>query len=78
MSDICRLGLQGKAEEARVLNARIAALHKDLFLESNPVPVKWALKEMGLIQRGIRLPLVELDPVYHEPLRRTLRACAAL
>jgi 4-hydroxy-tetrahydrodipicolinate synthase len=78
MSEICRLGLEGKAEEARALNARVAALHKDLFLESNPVPVKWALKELGLIQDGIRLPLVELDPVYHEPLRRTLQACAAL
>ena len=77
MSDICRLGLAGKAEEARALNARVAALHKDLFLESNPVPVKWALKELGLIQAGIRLPLVELDPIYHEQLRRTLQACAA-
>jgi 4-hydroxy-tetrahydrodipicolinate synthase len=77
MSEICRLGLEGKAEEARALNARVAALHKDLFLESNPVPVKWALKELGLIQAGIRLPLVELDPIYHEPLRRTLTACAA-
>ncbi|MDR2213802.1 MAG: 4-hydroxy-tetrahydrodipicolinate synthase [Pseudomonadales bacterium] len=76
MSEICRLGLAGEADAARALNARIAALHKDLFLESNPVPVKWALKEMGLIQSGIRLPLVELDPIYHEPLRQTLRACA--
>ncbi|MDR0781084.1 MAG: 4-hydroxy-tetrahydrodipicolinate synthase [Pseudomonadales bacterium] len=78
MSEICLLGLAGKADAARELNARIAALHKDLFLESNPVPVKWALKEMGLIQSGIRLPLVELDPLYHEPLRRTLHACAVL
>jgi dihydrodipicolinate synthase len=77
MSDICRLGLEGKAEEARALNARIATLHKDLFLESNPVPVKWALKELGLIQAGIRLPLVELDPIHHETLRRTLQACVA-
>lgn len=78
MSKICSLGLAGKAEEARALNQRIAALHKDLFLESNPVPVKWALCEMGLIQAGIRLPLVELDPLYHDTLRKTLQATGAL
>ncbi|HWK55096.1 MAG TPA: dihydrodipicolinate synthase family protein, partial [Hyphomicrobiales bacterium] len=78
MSKICSLGLAGKAEEARALNQRVAALHKDLFLESNPVPVKWALREMGLIQAGIRLPLVELDPLYHDTLRNTLQATGAL
>lgn len=78
MARICALGLAGKAEEARALNATIAALHRDLFLESNPVPVKWALYQMGRIDRGIRLPLVELDPAYHATLRATLQLTGAL
>ncbi len=78
MARICRLGLEGKADEARALNQSIAQLHKDLFLEANPVPVKWALKEMGRIQSGLRLPLVELDAQYHDTLRATLRQAGAL
>lgn len=78
MARICRLGLEGRAEEARALDQSVAALHRDLFLEGNPVPVKWALHQMGRIGPGIRLPLVELDPRYHEQLRATLRATGAL
>jgi 4-hydroxy-tetrahydrodipicolinate synthase len=77
MARICKLCLQGQsdrsfAEEARFLNTSIAALHKDLFLEANPVAVKWALYEMGKIDAGLRLPLVELDPRFREFLRATL------
>jgi 4-hydroxy-tetrahydrodipicolinate synthase len=77
MARICKLGLQGQsdrsfAEEARFLNTSIAALHKDLFLEANPVAVKWALYEMGKIDVGLRLPLVELDSRFQEFLRATL------
>lgn len=78
MARICALGLAGKADEARALDATIAPLHKDLFLESNPVPVKWALYLMGRIDRGIRLPLVELEPKFHEPLKATLQRTGAL
>jgi 4-hydroxy-tetrahydrodipicolinate synthase len=78
MAKICRLGLEGKAEEARALNQSIAKLHKDLFLESNPVPVKWALQQMGKMEGGIRLPLVELDPKFHAILRATLKESGAL
>lgn len=78
MARICQLGLEGKAEEARALNTSIADLHRDLFLEANPVPVKWALQQMGRIQGGIRLPLVELDPRYHAVLRDTLQKVGAL
>jgi 4-hydroxy-tetrahydrodipicolinate synthase len=78
MARICTLGLAGKAEEARKLNASIERLHKDLFLESNPVPVKWALMEMGRIGRGIRLPLVEFDPQFHDQLRKTLKETGAI
>ena len=78
MAKICELALAGKADEARALDASIADLHRDLFLEANPVPVKWALMEMGRIQPGIRLPLVELDERYHEQLRDTLKRTGAL
>jgi 4-hydroxy-tetrahydrodipicolinate synthase len=78
MAKICQLGLSGQAEEARALNATIADLHRDLFLEANPVPVKWALHAMGKIDRGIRLPLVELDPRFHDTLRATLQRTGVL
>jgi 4-hydroxy-tetrahydrodipicolinate synthase len=77
MARICALGLAGQkdsssADAAIALNAKIADLHRDLFLEANPVPVKWALHVMGKMDRGIRLPLVEFDPRLHEALRSTL------
>lgn len=88
MARICKLGLEafdsvgsvrdGKAAEARRLNDGIAALHRDLFLESNPVPVKWAMQEMGKINGTLRLPLVELDTRFHETLRTTMRKAGVL
>ncbi|MEY4643119.1 MAG: hypothetical protein RLZZ227_3113 [Pseudomonadota bacterium] len=78
MARICKLGLEGRAEEARALNATIADLHRDLFLEANPVPVKWALHAMGKIEGALRLPLVELDPKFHDTLRSTLKKSGAL
>ncbi len=71
LCEVCLLGDRARAEE---INASIEGLHRDLFLESNPIPAKWALHEMGLISTGIRLPLVPLAEQYREPLRRTLRA----
>ena len=50
---------------AKKVDDTLLAIHRDLFLEANPVPVKWALWQMGLIGRGIRLPLVELDEQFH-------------
>jgi 4-hydroxy-tetrahydrodipicolinate synthase len=78
MARICKLGLEGKADEARALNATITDLHRDLFLEANPVPVKWALHAMGKMDKGLRLPLVELDPKFHDTLRATLKKSGAL
>ena len=78
MARVCKLALEGKADEARALDATIADLHRDLFLEANPVPVKWALQAMGRIDRGLRLPLVELDPKFHDTLRNTLKKTGAL
>ncbi|AKH21634.1 4-hydroxy-tetrahydrodipicolinate synthase [Sedimenticola thiotaurini] len=63
---------RGDAEEAARLDEPLAALHRDLFLESNPIPVKWALAEMGRIPVGIRLPLTWFAERYHDQLRQSL------
>ncbi|MDE2234079.1 MAG: 4-hydroxy-tetrahydrodipicolinate synthase [Gammaproteobacteria bacterium] len=68
----------GNRSQADILNQRLAELHKNLFLESNPIPVKWALTEMGRIPPGIRLPLTRLAPSHHDLLRNTLRSMAIL
>jgi 4-hydroxy-tetrahydrodipicolinate synthase len=60
------------------LNERLMPLHKALFIESNPIPVKWALHEMGMIPEGIRLPLTWLSSTCHEPLRQALRQSGVL
>ncbi len=78
MARVCRLALDGKAAEARALDATVADLHRDLFLEGNPVPVKWALNAMGKIEGRLRLPLVELDPKFHDTLRNSLKKAGAL
>ena len=73
MSEICAAGLAGQYQQAVALNAKIENLHHILFCESNPIPVKWALHEMGLIESGIRLPLTPLAPEYRAPLREALK-----
>jgi dihydrodipicolinate synthase/N-acetylneuraminate lyase len=65
MSRMCELALAGDAEGAQKMDDALRSMHRDLFVEANPVPVKWALWQMGLIGRGIRLPLVELDEQFH-------------
>lgn len=73
MHEMCKLALEHKEKEARVINDRLLGLHKDLFIEANPIPVKWALKEMGLIKGGIRLPLTPLSSCHHETVRQAMR-----
>jgi len=73
MADMCAAALQGDAETARRLSDELSALSRDLFIEANPIPVKWALQEMGMIQEGLRLPLTPFDPQYHEIVRQALR-----
>jgi 4-hydroxy-tetrahydrodipicolinate synthase len=73
-----RLARAGEAEEARSIDRRLAALHRTLFIESSPIPVKWALHEMGRIRGGIRLPLTELATACREPLRDALRDAGVL
>ena len=61
MSELCRLCLEGKADEARALQAKLMPLHSAMFTESNPIPVKWAMHELGWCDTGIRLPLTPLS-----------------
>ncbi len=74
MHAMCQAALRGEADEARRLNAAIEGLHRALFLESNPIPVKWALHEMGRIGPGIRLPLTPLSEAHRPALREALQA----
>ena len=78
LSDLCAAAMRGEAAIARAINDRLMPLHKALFLESNPIPVKWALHEMGLIPEGIRLPLTWLSERCHEPLRQAMRQTGVL
>ncbi|MCL6271526.1 4-hydroxy-tetrahydrodipicolinate synthase [Sansalvadorimonas sp. 2012CJ34-2] len=75
MHQLCALAIDGQAEEARALNERLMPLHKNLFAESNPIPVKFALQEMRLIDSGIRLPLTPLSPACHKQVRDALSSC---
>ncbi|MDX5371366.1 MAG: 4-hydroxy-tetrahydrodipicolinate synthase [Pseudomonadaceae bacterium] len=78
MAELCAAAMRGDAATARAINERLMTLHKNLFIESNPIPVKWALHEMGLMQDGIRLPLTWLSPRCHEPLRQAMRQSGVL
>lgn len=73
VAQMCNLALAGDFAAARAINTQLVGLHRDLFLESNPIPVKWALHEMGRMGPNLRLPLTPLSPVYHERLRASLR-----
>ena len=73
MHEMCAAALRGDRTHAEAINQRLMALHKSLFAESNPIPVKWALHEMGLIPPGTRLPLTVLSAQYHDTIRQALR-----
>ncbi|MFQ6572547.1 4-hydroxy-tetrahydrodipicolinate synthase [Pseudomonas sp. UM16] len=75
MADLCEAALAGNAEKARAINEKLMPLHKDLFIEANPIPVKWALVEMGLMHKGIRLPLTWLSESCHDTVRQAMRQC---
>lgn len=72
------LALAGKGEEARELNEKLMPLHKAMFVESNPIPVKWALQQMNKIKSGIRLPLTPLAEKYQDNVRAALAALELL
>ncbi|HEY8354470.1 MAG TPA: 4-hydroxy-tetrahydrodipicolinate synthase [Methylophilaceae bacterium] len=74
MHELCTAAMAGDAVTARRINARLVALHQKLFVEANPIPVKWVLNQMGLIPPGIRLPLVSLSPAFHDTLRAAMKS----
>jgi 4-hydroxy-tetrahydrodipicolinate synthase len=65
MHDLCEAARAGQRQAAERIDAALQRLHADLFLESNPIPVKWAVHRMGLASAGIRLPLTELSAAHH-------------
>ncbi len=75
---MCQAALTGDVHTAHQINNELALLHERLFVESNPIPVKWALTEMKLIPRGIRLPMTELSENYHQPVREALHAAGII
>jgi 4-hydroxy-tetrahydrodipicolinate synthase len=74
MHDLCVAARAGDAAQAAAIDAPLALLHRDLFCESNPIPVKWAVHAMGLMDNGIRLPLTWLSPAAEPKVRAALSA----
>ena len=72
MQDMCIAALRADAARARTINAPLIGLHTHLFVEANPIPVKWALEHMGLMEGGIRLPLTRLSPEHHALVRQAM------
>ncbi|MFJ1254643.1 4-hydroxy-tetrahydrodipicolinate synthase [Cupriavidus sp. CuC1] len=78
MHELCVGALKGDAITARRIHMELVALNKAMFVEANPIPVKWALQQMGKMQGGIRLPLTPLSTEYHEAVRKALSAAGLL
>jgi 4-hydroxy-tetrahydrodipicolinate synthase len=73
MHELCEAAVAGDRATASAINERLAGLHETLFVEANPIPVKWVMHEMGLIPSGIRLPLTVLSERYHDTLRQAMK-----
>lgn len=73
VATLCRLALEGKSDEAKALDDTLQELNKLLFAESNPMPVKWAVSQMGLVGPDIRLPLTAFSAQYHDEMRAAMR-----
>jgi dihydrodipicolinate synthase/N-acetylneuraminate lyase len=73
MHEMCAAALAGRHDEARALNQRLMPLHQALFVEANPIPVKWAVRRLGLIGAGIRLPLTPLSQPLHASVEAAMR-----
>ncbi|HTH45048.1 MAG TPA: 4-hydroxy-tetrahydrodipicolinate synthase [Oxalicibacterium sp.] len=78
MHQLCTAAMNGRVAEAVAINNKLAPLHSKLFVEPNPVPLKWAMAEIGLIPSGMRLPIVPLAPEYHEVVRAAMRESGVL
>lgn len=78
MHQMCAAALGGDYDTAAAINDRLMPLHQRLFVEANPIPVKWALQEMGLIPAGIRLPLTPLSDKFHDTVRQAMKSAGVL
>ncbi len=78
MAELCRAAMAGDAKQASAIHLKLLALHKLLFAEANPIPVKWALARMGRCGPALRLPLVGLSEALHAPLEQALREAGVL
>ncbi len=74
VAKMCELALAGDIESARAINAELMPLHEAMFIESSPIPVKWAVAQLGLMDEGIRLPMTPLSAQYHERVRQAMAA----
>lgn len=74
MHQMIAAAIAGDVVTAREINAKLLTLHKDLFIEANPIPVKWAVQQMGLIGAALRLPMTPLSPEHHQRVRAAMRA----
>ena len=73
MAELCRLASAGQADAARVIDETLQPLNKMLFVESNPIPVKWAVSELGMMEPHIRLPLTPFSVQHHDEMRAAMR-----
>ncbi|MDA8383595.1 MAG: 4-hydroxy-tetrahydrodipicolinate synthase [Betaproteobacteria bacterium] len=78
MHEMCEAAFGGHLETAKAINERLLELHQKLFVEANPIPVKWALEQLGLIAGGIRLPLTPLSASHHDTLRHAMHAAGLM
>jgi 4-hydroxy-tetrahydrodipicolinate synthase len=78
MSELCKAARAGDVARANAINRKLFLLNRDLFSEANPIPIKWAAQQMGLIQGAIRLPLTPLSEVFHERVLAAMRAADIL
>jgi len=73
VAELCRLAMAGESEKAKALDETLQPLNNALFVESNPIPVKWAMSQMGLMDGRMRLPLTEFEGQYHEQMRTAMK-----
>jgi 4-hydroxy-tetrahydrodipicolinate synthase len=78
MADLCAAAIARDGQRAAAIHMKLLALHRQLFVEANPIPVKWALHRMGKMGPALRLPLVPLSDAHHAPLESALREAGAL
>ncbi|MDD5328877.1 MAG: 4-hydroxy-tetrahydrodipicolinate synthase [Sulfuricella sp.] len=78
MHEMCEAAFRGDLAVARAINNKLLGLHQKLFVEANPIPVKWAVAQMGLIGAGVRLPLTPLSAVHHDALGQAMRQAGVM